>query len=388
MAETTNNTVFLVAGEPSGDALGAPLMRELEAVLPNVRFSGVGGTAMKAAGLDSLFPMEELAVMGFAEVLPRLPNLIRRIGETANAIRRTRPQIVVTIDSPDFTLRVAKRVAGLDIPIVHYVAPTVWAWRPGRAQKLARLVDHVMTLLPFEPPYFEAAGLDATFVGHPIVEAALDEHAGPAFRKEADIGEDATVLCILPGSRRGEIERLMPVFGETVAHIANERGDRDLHAVIPTLPYLETAIRMSSADWSIPVTIASERSRFEGALLSSDAALCASGTVVLELARAGLPSVVAYRVNPLTAWIARRLITLKHVSLVNIVAGRNVMPEHLQENCRAERLAADLSALLDDPAKRAAQQSAFQDVMTALGAGGVAPSRRAAEVVATYLKSS
>ncbi|MEQ8664491.1 MAG: lipid-A-disaccharide synthase [Rhodospirillales bacterium] len=386
MAETGDpNTVFLIAGEPSGDALGGPLIGRLREIDPSLKFAGVGGPNMAAHGLETLFPMEELSVMGLAEVLPRLPNLVRRIAETARAIEASRPAVVVTIDSPDFTLRVAKRVRHPGIPIVHYVAPSVWAWRPGRARKLSRLVDHVMTLLPFEPPYFEAVGLPATFVGHPVAEQrpAMD---GAAFRRTLGIAENDTVLAVLPGSRGGEVDRLLPVFGRSVERLTAGLPDRTLRIVVPTLPHLAERVRAATAGWHGTVDIVADRERFFDALAASDAALCASGTVVLELARAGVPGVVAYRVNPITAWLARHLIKLKYVSLINIVAGRGIMPEHLQQDCEPERLARDLARLLSEPGAGDDQRAAFADVLRQLGEGGTPPSRRAADVVISMMR--
>ena len=378
------STVFLIAGEPSGDALGGPLMRRLHDLDPDLRFAGVGGREMTAAGLESLFPMEELSVMGLAEVLPQLPNLLRRIRETASTIEALRPAVVVTIDSPDFTLRVAKRLRGSSIPVVHYVAPTVWAWRPGRAAKLAGIVDHVMTLLPFEPPYFEAVGLGSTFVGHPVAETSPAADGG-ALRDALGIEPGEAVLAVLPGSRRGEIDRLLPVFGETVARLQSALGERRLRILIPTLPHLGGHIRDATEPWPVRVEVLEDRDRFYPSLAAADTALCASGTVVLELARAGLPGVVAYKLNALTAWIARRLIHLRHVSLVNIIAGRTIMPEHLQENCEPGRLSADLLVLLSDEGARNEQIGAFRKVLEDLGEGGEPPSQRAAEVVRSMI---
>lgn len=369
--------VFIIAGEPSGDALGGPLLSRLTEANPDLRITGIGGPHMMAAGLESLFPMEDLAVMGLAEVLPRLPNILRRLRETAAAIEATKPDVIVTIDSPDFSLRVAKRVRHLGIPIVHYVAPTVWAWRPGRARKLARIVDHVMTLFPFEPPYFEREGLAATFVGHPVVENPARPNVTPTSLPPQ--------IAVLPGSRRGEIRRLMPVFGETLNKLFDGFVAKDVELIIPTLPHLEAEIRRLSVNWSVQPIIETDRAQFFPVLQRSTIALCASGTVVLELAKADLPGIVAYRVNALTALLARRLIKLDHVSLVNIIAGRTVMPEYIQERCSADNLQRALGSLLMDPEEQDKQRSAFSDVMTALGQGGDAPSKRAAEVVSGYL---
>lgn len=364
-------------------------MSALKTASPGIMFSGVGGHLMAGEGLESLFPMEELSVMGLAEVLPRLPNLLRRMRETARAIERSGPDVIVTIDSPDFSLRVARKVRSLGIPIVHYVAPTVWAWRPGRARRLARIVDHVMTLFPFEPPYFEAAGLPATFVGHPVVDQDVIIRRGSVIlRGELGLSEAGRVVAVLPGSRLSEIRRLVGVFGETVSRLATTFGSDSLEVVLPTLPHLEPVLATETARWPVSVRIITDRMRFFHVLGAADVALCASGTIVLELARAGLPGVVAYRVNPFTAWIARQMLRIRYVSLVNIIADAPVMPERLQQDCVADRLAADVSALLLSQKQADAQRVAYESVLEALGAGRVSPSARAATVVLEQMAKS
>ncbi len=378
--------IFLIAGEPSGDALGGPLIRRLKEHMPDIRIAGVGGPAMTAGGLESLFPMSELSVMGIAEVLPRIPSLLARIRETAAAIGRMRPDAVVTIDSPDFTHRVAARIRHLDIPVVHYVAPTVWAWRAGRARKLAAIADHVMTLFPFEPPYFERVGLAASFVGHPVVEEPAKSGDGPGFRKRHEISSDAPVVAVLPGSRRGELARHLPVFGETLGRVADHLTN--LSVIVPTLPHLADQVGAAAARWAVPANVIADRSEFENALAASDAALAASGTIVLELARAGLPAIVGYRLNPLTGLIAQRMIRLDHVSLINIICGRTVMPEFLLGDCQPDRLAPALQDLLQNDALRAEQKSAFDAALAALRPEKASPSSKAADVVLDVVRSS
>src|SRR5690606_18985 len=211
--------VFIVAGEPSGDALAAPLMRALRSRAPHISFFGVGGPLMTAEGLKSLFPMDELSVMGLFEVLPRLPRLLRRIDQTADAARRIAPDVFITVDAPDFSFRVARKLLGTAFPKIHYVAPSVWAWRPGRAKKIAALYDHLLTLLPFEPPYFEAEGLPANFVGHSVVESGANLGDGAAFRARGGIGDSERLLMLLPGSRRGEVTRHLPIFRGVVTEL-------------------------------------------------------------------------------------------------------------------------------------------------------------------------
>jgi lipid-A-disaccharide synthase len=372
--------VFLVAGEPSGDVLGGRLMAALDrATGGRVRFAGVGGPNMEACGLESLFPMGDLSVMGVTEVLPRLPRLLRRLRQTVVAAKSTRPAAVVTIDSPDFNFRVARRLRGKGFPLIHYVAPTVWAWRPGRARAIAAFLDHVLTLLPFEPPYFEAAGLASTFVGHPVVESGAGDGDGAAFRRRHGIDPQAPLVCFLPGSRGGEVGPLMPVFGETLARLRT--GRPDLRAVIATVPTVSGAVSAAAQDWPAAPFVVTDTGEKYDAFAAANAALAASGTVALELAMAGTPAVIAYKMNPLTAFLARRLIRVRFVNLVNIVLDRPAVPEFLQSDCRAERLAAAVDHLLGDVEARAQQVAAGRDVLRRLGLGGPPAGERAARVV-------
>ena len=303
-AATEGPLVFLVAGEPSGDELGARLMAAIEQ-RRRVRFAGVGGPLMEARGLSSLFPMAELSVMGLAEVVPHLPKLIRRLSQTAAAVRQCRPAVLLTIDSPGFNFRLAKRLKGAGVPIVHYVAPSVWAWRPGRARAVAGYLDHLMALLPFEPPYFEAEGLATTFVGHPVLEDGLDgiveRGDGEGFRRRHRIPPGATVLCVLPGSRRSETGRLLPVFARTLGLLKEQFAD--LYAVVPTVDTVADEVTAAAAGWPVPAVVIAAASEKAAAFAAADVALAASGTVALELAVAGVPAVIAYRVHPLTGWL-------------------------------------------------------------------------------------
>lgn len=378
-------SVFLVAGEPSGDALGGRLMAALrQRTGGRVRFAGVGGSAMAAQGLRSLFPPEEIALIGVVEVLPRLRRLLRRIRETAAAILADPPDAVVTIDSPAFSLRVARRVAGRGIPLVHYVAPSVWAWRPGRARKVARYLDLMLTLLPFEPPYFERHGLRSIYVGHPVAETVPSQRDGAGFRTRHGIAAETPVLLLLPGSRHGEVRRHMPIFSGALDRL--RRMHPDLQAVIPTVPSVEAAVRSAAAAWPIaPVIVTGVAEKFD-AFAAADAALAASGTATLELAVAGVPTVIAYETSWLNAAILRRLALVDHVGLVNIIAGREVQPELLQENCRPDLLAAAVETLLSDAAAAEAQRRSYRDVVAKL-AVPVAPSERAADAVLELVKS-
>jgi lipid-A-disaccharide synthase len=371
--------IFLAAGEPSGDALGARLMAALDRLSDGrVRFAGVGGPRMAAEGLESLFPMADLAVMGAAEVLPRAPLLMRRIRETVDAIGRLTPAAVVTIDSPGFAFRVQRRLPRGKARRIHFVAPSVWAWRPGRARTIAEFLDRVLCLLPFEPPYFEREGLAASFVGHPVVEEGADKGDGAAFRARHALG-GAPVLAVLPGSRRSETSRLLPIFGRTVAALSATRPD--LRVVVPTVSTVVAPVRAAVSSWSgRPIVLEGTAEKFD-AFAAARAALAASGTVSLELALAGLPMAIAYKINPVTyAWV-KPLIKLKHVTLANILLEREAVPEFLQARCRSDLLADAVARLLDDETVRQAQLRDLREAVRRLGAEGEAPSVRAARAV-------
>ena len=382
--------LFVIAGEASGDALGGALMAGLRQLRPEVRFVGVGGPLMKAQGLSSLFPMDELSVMGLAEVLPKYRALKRRIAETAQAIAQEAPDAVVTIDSPDFCLRVLKlaRAAHPGLKTVHYVAPSVWAWRPGRAAKMAPVVDHVLALLPFEPPYMQAAGMSCDFVGHPITaqEQASDDEAA-CFRRDAGVAADAPLILALPGSRRGEVQRLLPVFQAALNPVlAAHPGAR---VVIPTTPNVAGLVREATGGWLKPpvvldpgpvATEAAQRDK-RAAFRAADVALAASGTVSLELAAAGTPMVIGYRMNPVSHWIISRMLRVDTVTLVNLVSETRAVPEFIGPRCEPAALGRAVEALLSDPAARAAQLDSMARTMAMLGQGGEAPGLRAARSI-------
>ena len=377
---------MLVAGEASGDALGASLMVALTQLSPDpIRFSGVGGELMAAAGLNSAFPMRELAVMGIAEVLPRLPSLLRRIDQTVDLAISGRPDALVTIDAPSFSLRVSRRLSGQGIPRVHYVAPQLWAWRPGRAKRLAERTDVLLALLPFEPEFFRGFGVDCRFVGHPAVERVSAVDVGRLEARQL-FGLDAEqpVLALLPGSRHGEIKRLLPVYRSVCERLRAQRGD--LAFVLPTVSNVAAEIRQAIAGWSIPVAVVEGLENRISAFRAADAALAASGTVTVELALAGTPMVVCYRANPLTAALVRRLLKVSYVAMPNILVNGPVVPEFIQENCRPDAVAEATGRLLDDSAERSRQREALARIAGDLGAGGEAPSLRAARAVLEVLQ--
>lgn len=367
--------LFLIAGEPSGDRLGAALMAGLRALAPDVRFDGIGGPLMEAQGMRSLFPMDELSVMGIAEVLPKYFSLKRRIHEAADAVLASGSDALVTIDSPDFCLRVAAIVneARPDLRTIHYVAPSVWAWRPGRAEKMARVIDHVLALLPFEPPYMTAAGMTCDFVGHPVVAEPVATPAEVTAMK-AKVGWP--ILLALPGSRRGEVTRLAPVFGKVVEQL--QARHPKLRVLLPTLPSVADLVEELTAGWPVRPEIILDAAQKRAAFAAADVALAASGTVSLELAANGCPMVIAYDMHPLTLWLMRRAALIDTVTLVNLVSETRVVPEFIGQDCRADRIVPALDALLRDSR---AQRAAMAVTMERLGRGGEPPGLRAARSV-------
>jgi lipid-A-disaccharide synthase len=371
--------VYIVAGEASGDALGARLLAALRARDPALAFAGIGGERLAEKGMPSLFPMRELALMGLIEVLPNLRNLSRRMAETVADIAARRPAVIVTIDSPGFAMRLAERVRPLGIPIVHYVAPQIWAWRPGRVRKIRERVDRILCLLPFEPVIFETAGIPASFVGHPVLESGAELGDATRFRAAYGIAETDRVLLVMPGSRRMEAKRLLPVFGPALRLLADRVPG--LRPVIVVSPVVAEAVRAGVAGWpGRPILVETLQGKHD-AFAAAAAGLIKSGTSSLEMAVAGVPHIVAYRVNPITAAIVRRLIRVRFASLVNLLAEREVAPEFLQERATPEAMCAALHALLTAPAAAAAQRAAFAGVLDQLHPPGLTPSEAAAEAV-------
>ena len=378
--------VFLIAGEPSGDLIASRLMEALKRCAGGrIRFAGIGGPLMAAQGLRSQFPFSELSMMGFLEVVPHVPRLLRRIRATARTVRRLGPAAFVSVDAPEFSLRVARRLHGADFPLIHYVAPTVWAYRPGRAAQIARYLDHVLCLFPFEPPYFDAVGLDASFVGHPLIEEAIGSADGPGFRERHGITPGQPAIAVLPGSRASELRRHEPMFAETVRVLA--RRIEDLRVLVPTLPQHREAVASRTASWGAPVTVIDGKAEKYAAFAGSDAALTVSGMATLELALAAVPMIVCYRVNPLTAAIARRVLLVQHIAMPNIIAGRRAAPEFVQHACTPGRLAPALEQLLQDADRRREQSRSFRKIAVQLGRGGPPPSERAARVILDLIET-
>ena len=379
--------IYLVAGELSGDQLGAGLMRALRTQLgAGILFEGVGGPAMEREGLASLFPVADITAMGVLGVLTRLPIIVRRGYQVVDAVAAARPDILVVIDSPDFTHAVARRVRRRlpGLPIVNYVSPTVWAWRPGRAPRMRAYIDHVLALKPFEPAaHLRLGGPPCTYIGHPLVEAVERLRAAPGERRPID--EDPLSLVVLPGSRRSEIARLMEPFGRTIGLLASRAG-RALEVTLPAVPHLADEIRRLAADWPVrPEIVIGEEAKYT-AFRRAGAALAASGTVTLELALAGVPMVVAYRVSRLEEPL-KYLIKVPSIVLANLILGENVVPEFVQGDCRPEPMAAALLELLADTPARRLQVEAFGRLDEIMEAGSpVTPSERAAGIVVQQLQ--
>jgi lipid-A-disaccharide synthase len=380
--------IFLVANEESGDRLGAALMRALSrrANAP-VRFSGIGGREMAAAGLDSLLPMEDFSIIGFVALPGRLPRILHHLIKTLRAVLTRRPHALVVIDSPGYTLRLARLVRRFDpaIPIVEYVSPSVWAWRAGRARSMRRYIDHVLALLPFEPGVHQKlSGPPCTYVGHPLIEEAakLRPNETEARRRAAD----PPIVLAMPGSRSGEVARLASIFGETLALVQQRVGSIDV--VVPTVPHLLGRVTEATAAWTVKPRIVADQAEKQAAFRVARAALAKSGTTTLELAVAGVPMVAAYKVSPLEAFVIRRLVRVPSYILANLVLGENVVPEIVQEECTAERLADALAPLIGDTPQRRGQVEAFARLDAIMEIGSRAPASRAADIVLGALRRS
>lgn len=381
-AVTNAPLIYLVAGEPSGDVLGARLMQALkERTGGNVRFAGVGGESMAEEGLASLFPQSDIAVMGLAEVIPRIPTVLRRVKDVVADIRTQKPAVVVTIDSLGFNGRIAKALiaAKSRIPRVHYVAPMVWAWKPKRAEKVARLFDHLMCLLAFEPPYFTVHGLAATAVGHPVVEGGAARGDGADFRRRHGIGAGDTVLCLLPGSRRNEVTRMLPVFREAVEILRARHPD--LQVVLPTVATVVGDVAAATRGWTRPPHIVQGEAERWNAFAACDGAIATSGTVSLELACARRPFVIGYRATAISVWLARRMISIKYATLLNHISNRMVVPEFIQEACTPRALAEAVDRLICDSAARTAFLAETDAALATLVGPNPRPSLAAADVV-------
>ena len=382
--------IWIITAEASGDALGAALLHELKkqakAAGIELELSGVGGSALASEGLSSLIPMHTLGIMGFVEVIKHLPRMLYLMRQLKNQLLAAQPDLIVTIDAPDFGCRIVRSLPRSLSKRIHYVAPSVWAYRPERAAKLAQYYDHLLTLLPFEPPYFTAHSLASTFVGHPLItKPQHDTEAGEELRKRYSIPASAQVLLVLLGSRKSELERLGPIFMQAISKLAE--AHKNLLVILPTLPHLTSkaeALAQSLPCNSLVLTRAEDHL---GAQQIATLALSKSGTITAELAWAGVPMVVAHRINPISAWLLKRSLRVRYVTLVNLLADAMIIPEYLQENCTATRITAALESLLSNQSARAAQTQAAQKALAALRGADLthSPAEQAAAVVAKYL---
>ena len=380
-------TLMLICGEPSGDQLGAQLMAALKSLAgDSVKIVGVGGEAMAAQGLKSLFPLDATAVMGLTEILPRIPTILARVRQAADFAVETRPDAVVLIDSPDFTHRIARRLKAIAprIVTINYVAPQVWASRSWRARGMADYLDMVLALLPFEAPFFEKYGLHAVFVGHPAIERAKRMTGGEAFRTRHAIALDAPLLAVLPGSRTGEVRYILPAFRAAVELLA--KRVLGLVTVLPTVPHVAERVKRGTADWPTPLHVVEGEDEKFAAFDAADAALAASGTVTTELALARTPMVVGYKVAPFTYPLLKPFVHIKFATIVNLILDREAVPEFLQSRCTPHTLADAALPLLTDEAAAARQVADLEEAMRRLGQGAEQPSLRAARAILDFVR--
>ncbi len=387
---SSNHTkIFVVAGEHSGDALGGPLMKALRKRLDQkVVFSGVGGEQMLDQGLQSIFPLSDIAVMGPIDIAKNLPRLVRRVYATVDAIKEFKPDLLIIIDSPEFTHPIAKRIrkAMPDCPIINYVSPSVWAWRSGRAKKMKPYVDHILALLPFEPDaHKRLGGPECTYVGHPMIERLkwMRSRDEDGLQRRLGLNGEDPVVVVLPGSRSNEVKRLMEPFGKTLDMVQDKRGP--VQVIIPVVPSVRHLVEDGVANWDItPHFVEGDEDKF-AAFGLAHAALAASGTVTLELALAGLPMVVGYKADWLIAFVKNHLINVQSIVLANLVLGYNAFPEYLQENCLPESMADALEPLLRDSEERQKQKDGLSQIADKMLLPEGQPSDAAADVVMKYL---
>lgn len=378
--------IYLIAGEPSGDLLGSRLMRAMVAKNPEIEFFGIGGETMQREGLKSLFDISELAVMGLFEVLPSLPKILKRFSQTISDIETIKPDVVITIDSWSFSSRIHKllRRKKLNIPQVHYVAPQVWAWKKKRAKTMHKYIDQLLTLFPYEPKYFTPYGLDTRFVGHPVIESSVLWANGNDFRNRYNIDDNARIMAVLPGSRHTEVSRLLPVFLNVVKKLKDKYPE--FCFVIPTVNTVEDRVKAMVEDSKLPIIVVNNENDRHDAFCASEVAIAASGTVALELAIVDVPHIIAYKLSAMSAWLARRFLKIQFVNLSNILLGREVIPELLQENCNEEKILYYVEELLKKQSLYERQKDGFTKVKEILGLGEQTPSANVCDIVFDLIK--
>ena len=381
--------IYLIAGEPSGDALGARLISAMKRKYKGeVEFFGVGGETMLSEGFTSLFDITDLAIMGLAEVIPSIPKVLKRINETVEDIKKVEPDVVVTIDSWSFSCRVHKKLRnlGLGIKQVHYVAPQVWAWKKKRAETMHEYIDLLLTLFPDEPQYFTPYDLEAKFVGHPVIESRVVDGRAEEFRKKFEIGSDKRVVLLLPGSRHNEVSRLLPLFFEAAKDLYSK--DNKLYFVIPTVSTVSKRVKKMAEKSNLPVLIVDTENDRHNAVAASEAAMAASGTVALELAIANVPHIIAYKVSVFSAFLARMFLKIKFVNLSNILLNKEIVPELIQELATVENINKNMTDLLAKGRLYQKQMDGFAKVQEILGMGKQRPSERASEAIVAVTKQS
>lgn len=378
--------IYMIAGEASGEQIGADVMRAIQDRFPDAEIAGIGGESMLEAGMESLFPMQDISLMGFAEIIPHLFSLLQRIRQTVGDIMARQPDILITIDSPGFNNRVIKglKKRGFKQPIIHIVAPTVWAYKPKRAERAAKLYDHLLTILPFEAPYFEKHGLNTTFIGHPYAWKWLERPDGDSFKYEEKIDYNTMLIGLMPGSRASEIHHHLPIFKEAIRQLIPVIDD--FAVVIPTRNHLVKLIEQYTKDWPTKLYVVVGDEKKFNAIAACRTALAKSGTVSLEMAFAGVPAITAYKANPISAWLVRQMISIQYVNLINIIANRAVVPEYLQEDCNADLLAEAVGMVTTDEEKRAEMKADYNAVKKSLLLSKEkSPSEYAVDVIANYL---
>ncbi len=379
--------IYLIAGEASGDLLGARLMRAMANKLPDAEFFGVGGESMQREGLKSLFDISELSVMGIFEVIPSIPRILKRISETVQDIKNVKPDVVVTIDSWSFSARVHKalRKQKLGIPQVHYVAPQVWAWKKKRAKTMYKYIDHLLTLFPYEPKYFTPYHLKADFVGHPVIESPVVYGNSDDFRTRFNIEPNQKIMAILPGSRKNEVSRLLPVFLEAAERFYHKNPKYIF--VLPTVHTVEKEVSEMVEKSHLPIILVKTESDRHDAFCATEAAMAASGTVALELAIIKVPHIIAYKVAPMTAFLARHFLKIQFVNLTNILLGREIVPELLQENCTPEKIVYYMSEFVKKENLYEHQMQGFEKLREVLGFGEQTPSANACDIIIKIIES-
>lgn len=381
--------IYLIAGEPSGDLLGSRFMRAMrQKAAGGVEFYGIGGDTMEVEGLESLFDISDLAIMGLTEVIPSIPRVLKRIKETVKDIVRVQPDVVITIDSWSFSSRVHKalRKLKISIPQVHYVAPQVWAWKKKRAKTMNKYIDHLLTLFPYEPKYFTPYGLNTQFVGHPVIESEVILAKGDDFRKKYNIPTDKKIITVLPGSRKTEVAKLLPVFIESAKELSN--GENNFYFVIPTVKTVAKTVKEMVEKSGLPMLIVETQEDRYGAFRASSAAIAASGTVALELAICDIPHIIAYKVSAFSAMLVRKFLHIQFVNLSNILLGREIVPELLQERCVKGNIRNYIQELLRHEDLYEKQISGFAKVREILGQGIQTPSQNACDIILKIIKES